>query len=97
MRKIFMKGLLLLVPVFFMTLPDLVAYTPGVDFNTSGNSCVESLASISTGSTTDIATGVLRRNGVPMNDMEWGGLYWSNWAGLSDVTRSMQVQRGFCH
>ena len=41
--------------------PDLVAYTPGVDFNTSGNSCVESLASISTGSTTEIATGVLRR------------------------------------
>ncbi|MGQ1784722.1 MULTISPECIES: TonB-dependent receptor [unclassified Saccharicrinis] len=33
-------------------------------------------------------------NGVPVNDMEWGGIYWSNWAGLSDVTRSMQVQRG---
>lgn len=33
-------------------------------------------------------------NGIPMNDMEWGGLYWSNWAGLSDVTRSMQTQRG---
>ena len=31
---------------------------------------------------------------IPMNDMEWGGLYWSNWAGLSDVTRSMQTQRG---
>ncbi len=25
---------------------------------------------------------------------EWGGVYWSNWAGLSDVTRSMQTQRG---
>lgn len=25
-------------------------------------------------------------NGVPVNDMEWGGVYWSNWAGLSDVT-----------
>lgn len=33
-------------------------------------------------------------NGVPVNDMEWGGVYWSNWAGLSDVTRSMQTQRG---
>ena len=33
-------------------------------------------------------------NGIPVNDMEWGGIYWSNWAGLSDVTRSMQVQRG---
>lgn len=33
-------------------------------------------------------------NGVPVNDMESGRVYWSNWAGLSDVTRSMQVQRG---
>ncbi|MEA3452460.1 MAG: TonB-dependent receptor plug domain-containing protein, partial [Bacteroidota bacterium] len=33
-------------------------------------------------------------NGVPVNDMENGYVYWSNWAGLSDVTRSMQVQRG---
>lgn len=33
-------------------------------------------------------------NGVPVNDMEWGGIYWSNWAGLSDVTSSMQTQRG---
>ncbi|WP_456463128.1 carboxypeptidase-like regulatory domain-containing protein, partial [Lutibacter sp.] len=33
-------------------------------------------------------------NGVPINDMESGKVYWSNWAGLSDVTRLMQVQRG---
>ena len=33
-------------------------------------------------------------NGVPVNDMENGWVYWSNWAGLADVTRSMQVQRG---
>lgn len=33
-------------------------------------------------------------NGVPMNGMENNKVYWSNWAGLSDVTRSMQVQRG---
>ena len=33
-------------------------------------------------------------NGIPVNDMENGWVYWSNWAGLSDVTRSMQVQRG---
>ena len=32
-------------------------------------------------------------NGVPVNDMEWGGVYWSNWAGLSDVTRTLQTQR----
>lgn len=33
-------------------------------------------------------------NGVPVNDMENGKVYWSNWAGLSDVTQTMQVQRG---
>ncbi|WP_430815982.1 TonB-dependent receptor [Carboxylicivirga sp. RSCT41] len=33
-------------------------------------------------------------NGVPVNDMESGKVYWSNWAGLSDVTQTMQVQRG---
>ncbi|MDE6217417.1 MAG: TonB-dependent receptor, partial [Muribaculaceae bacterium] len=33
-------------------------------------------------------------NGIPMNDMEWGGIYWSNFAGLSGVTSSMQTQRG---
>lgn len=33
-------------------------------------------------------------NGVPVNDMENGWVYWSNWAGLSDVTSSLQVQRG---
>ncbi|WP_461630599.1 TonB-dependent receptor [Labilibaculum euxinus] len=33
-------------------------------------------------------------NGIPVNDMESGKVYWSNWAGLSDVSRTMQVQRG---
>lgn len=33
-------------------------------------------------------------NGVPVNDMESGAVYWSNWAGLSDVTSAMQIQRG---
>jgi len=33
-------------------------------------------------------------NGVPVNDMENGRVFWSNWAGLGDVTSTMQVQRG---
>jgi len=33
-------------------------------------------------------------NGIPVNDMENGWVYWSNWAGLADVTRTIQVQRG---
>ena len=33
-------------------------------------------------------------NGIPVNGMENGAVYWSNWAGLSDITSSIQVQRG---
>ena len=33
-------------------------------------------------------------NGMPVNDMEGGTVYFSNWTGLSDVTSTIQVQRG---
>lgn len=33
-------------------------------------------------------------NGMPVNDMEGGTVYFSNWTGLSDVTSTLQVQRG---
>lgn len=33
-------------------------------------------------------------NGMPVNDMETGAVYMSNWTGLADVTSTMQVQRG---
>jgi hypothetical protein len=33
-------------------------------------------------------------DGVPVNDMETGSVYWSNWFGLDAITSQMQVQRG---
>lgn len=33
-------------------------------------------------------------NGVPVNDMENGWVYWSNWDGVGDVATSIQLQRG---
>ncbi|MFT3918477.1 TonB-dependent receptor [Cloacibacterium sp.] len=33
-------------------------------------------------------------NGMPVNDMEGGTVYMSNWTGLADVTSTIQVQRG---
>ena len=33
-------------------------------------------------------------NGVPVNDMENGWVYWSNWDGVGDATSEIQVQRG---
>ncbi len=33
-------------------------------------------------------------NGVPVNDMENGWVYWSNWDGLGDAASTIQLQRG---
>lgn len=33
-------------------------------------------------------------DGVPVNDMENGWVYWSNWFGLDNITGQIQVQRG---
>ena len=33
-------------------------------------------------------------DGVPVNDMENGAVYWSNWFGLDAITSTIQVQRG---
>ncbi len=32
--------------------------------------------------------------GVPLNDMETGRAYWSNWGGLNDVTRNSDIKTG---
>lgn len=37
---------------------------------------------------------VVMINGVPVNDMENGWVYWSNWDGLGDASSSIQIQRG---
>lgn len=33
-------------------------------------------------------------NGQPVNGMEDGNIYWSNWSGLTDIANAIQVQRG---
>ena len=33
-------------------------------------------------------------NGQPINGMEDGKMYWSNWSGMSDVATAVQIQRG---
>ncbi|MCF6280424.1 MAG: TonB-dependent receptor, partial [Flavobacteriaceae bacterium] len=33
-------------------------------------------------------------NGQPINGMEDGKMYWSNWSGLSDIASVVQIQRG---
>ncbi len=71
--------------------PELLKSTPGVYATKVGGGFGDSRINIRGFESPNVAVMV---NGVPMNDMEWGGVYWSNWAGLSDVTRILQVQRG---
>ncbi len=33
-------------------------------------------------------------NGQPINGMEDGKMYWSNWSGMADIANAIQVQRG---
>ncbi len=71
--------------------PEVLKSTPSVYATKQGGGFGDSRISIRGFNTSNI--GVLI-NGVPVNDMENGRVYFSNWAGLSDVTSVMQVQRG---
>lgn len=71
--------------------PEILKSTPGIHITKDGGGFGDSKMVMRGFKTENIAVMI---NGVPMNDMENGSLYWSNWAGLSDVTRSMQTQRG---
>ncbi len=71
--------------------PEVLKSTPGVYATKDGGGYGDSKINMRGFKAANVAVMV---NGVPVNDMEWGGVYWSNWAGLSDVTRSMQTQRG---
>ncbi|MEG2240031.1 MAG: TonB-dependent receptor [Alistipes sp.] len=71
--------------------PEILKTTPGVYVTKDGGGYGDSKINMRGFKAANVAVMV---NGVPVNDMEWGGIYWSNWTGLSDVTRSMQTQRG---
>ncbi|MCF0190253.1 MAG: TonB-dependent receptor [Marinilabiliaceae bacterium] len=71
--------------------PEVLKSTPGVYATKQGGGYGDSRINMRGFSSANVAVMV---NGVPMNDMEWGGVYWSNWTGLTDVNRSIQTQRG---
>jgi outer membrane cobalamin receptor len=71
--------------------PEILKSTPSVYATKDGGGFGDSKINVRGFKSENVAVMI---NGVPMNDMEWGGVYWSNWAGLTDVTRSMQAQRG---
>ena len=71
--------------------PEMLNNTPSVYATKSGGGFGDSRVNIRGFNQNNIAVLI---NGVPVNDMENSAVYWSNWAGLSDVTSAMQVQRG---
>ncbi|MBE0650867.1 MAG: TonB-dependent receptor [Bacteroidales bacterium] len=71
--------------------PEILKYTPSVYATKEGGGYGDSRINLRGFSSNNI--GVLI-NGIPVNDMENGHVYWSDWAGLSDVTQTIQVQRG---
>jgi hypothetical protein len=72
-------------------IPMLLNKTPGVYATQQGGGDGDASVTIRGFSSRNV--GVLL-DGVPVNDMETGQVYWSNWFGLDGVTRSIQVQRG---
>ncbi len=71
--------------------PEVLKFTPSVYVTKQGGGFGDSRINIRGFDQRNTAVLI---NGVPVNDMENGWVYWSNWAGLSDVTSSIQQQRG---
>jgi len=72
-------------------LPMVLNTTPGVYATEQGGGSGDARVSIRGFDQRNVAVMV---DGVPVNDMENGQVYWSNWDGLGDIIRTTQVQRG---
>jgi outer membrane receptor protein involved in Fe transport len=72
-------------------LPELLKVTPSAFITKSGGGLGDSRINIRGFDQKNVAVLI---NGVPVNDMENGWVYFSNWAGIGDALKQMQVQRG---
>lgn len=71
--------------------PEILKSTPSVYVTKEGGGFGDSRINVRGFDQSNTAVMI---NGIPVNDMENGWVYWSNWAGLTDVSSSIQVQRG---
>ena len=72
-------------------LPELLKITPSAFITKGGGGIGDSRINIRGFDQKNVAILI---NGVPVNDMESGWVYFSNWAGIGDALKQMQVQRG---
>ncbi|WP_242117387.1 TonB-dependent receptor [Aestuariivivens sediminicola] len=71
--------------------PEILKSTPGVFVTRQGGGFGDGEITMRGFNSENVAVMI---NGIPVNDMENGRIYWSNWAGLGGVTSSVQTQRG---
>jgi len=71
--------------------PEIMNTTPGVYATKQGGGYGDSRISLRGFDQTNTSFLI---NGQPVNDMENGRVYWSNWQGLTDVASGIQIQRG---
>lgn len=71
--------------------PEIMNKTPGVYATKNGGGYGDSRLSLR--GFDQVNTSFLI-NGQPVNDMENGRVFWSNWQGLTDVASGIQIQRG---
>ena len=74
-----------------LELPELLNTTPSIYATRSGGGYGD--ANIRIRGFGQVNSSILV-NGVPVNDMENGKVYWSNWNQLSDIASNIEVQRG---
>jgi len=72
-------------------LPMILNSTPGAYATQSGGGDGDARITIRGFNQRNVA---VMLDGIPVNDMENGWVFWSNWFGLDLVTKTMQVQRG---
>ena len=72
-------------------IPMLLNSTPGVYATQGGGGDGDARITIRGFNQRNVAVMI---DGIPVNDMENGWVYWSNWFGLDAVTSNIQVQRG---
>lgn len=72
-------------------LPEVLNITPSVYATGEGGGAGDARINIRGFDQRNVAVMI---NGVPVNDMENGWVYWSNWDGVGDAAQSIQVQRG---
>lgn len=72
-------------------IPMVLNSTPGVYATQSGGGDGDARITIRGFNQRNVAVMI---DGIPVNDMENGWVYWSNWFGLDAVTSNIQIQRG---